>query len=248
MRVAGRALLATSRTAAMLVRWGTQLHDRFMLPHFVWQDFEDVLDDMNRAGYRARASWFAPHFEFRFPRYGSVGYGGVEIELRQALEPWHVLGEEGAVGGTARYVDSSVERDAGEGERHDRGPLSCSPATAGACRCIATGRAAEFVGGVRYRAWQPASMPAPHDPRTRAARVRSLRSLVRSRGRAAARITSRIRAAAVSSISQSTLMRRRAGASRASSRSAIPPVLIKSLSRSRGRVPVHARSALVALR
>ena len=78
---------------------------------------------MNRAGYGLDAAWFAPHFEFRFPRYGSVGYGSVEIELRQALEPWHVLGEEGAVGGTVRYVDSSVERLQVKVQRHELGPL-----------------------------------------------------------------------------------------------------------------------------
>ncbi len=66
-----------------LVRWGTQLHDKFMLPFHVWNDFTDVIDDMNRAGYALDASWFAPHYEFRFPLYGSVRYGAMEIELRQ---------------------------------------------------------------------------------------------------------------------------------------------------------------------
>ena len=93
-----------------LVRWGTTLHDRFMLPHAVRADIEDVVRDMRDAGFEFEADWFAPHFEFRFPRYGSMRYGDIEVELRQALEPWHVMGEEGAVGGTVRYVDSSVER------------------------------------------------------------------------------------------------------------------------------------------
>ena len=93
-----------------LVRWGTELHDRFLLPHYVWQDFEDVIDDMKAQGYPLESEWFAPHFEFRFPRIGDYKVKGITLELRSALEPWHVTGEHGAIGGTARYVDSSLER------------------------------------------------------------------------------------------------------------------------------------------
>ena len=93
-----------------LARWGTQLHDRFMLPHFIEQDFADVLAEQQRAGFTLQSAWFAPHLEFRFPKYGDFALAATEVELRQALEPWHVMGEQGASGSTVRYVDSSVER------------------------------------------------------------------------------------------------------------------------------------------
>jgi len=143
-----------------LVRWGTQLHDRFMLPEYVRADFADVLGILQQAGFPVEMDFFRPHFEFRFPVYGVVNYEGLELELRQALEPWHVLGEEPGGGGTARYVDSSVERlqvkVAGmNGSRHivtcngRRVPLQ------------PTGTAGVLAAGIRYRAWQPPSCLHP---------------------------------------------------------------------------------------
>ncbi len=143
-----------------LVRWGTRVHDEFMLPYFAEQDFRGVLEELALLGYRLDPAWFAPHYEFRFPRIGTVSLRGAEIELRHALEPWHVLGEEPAAGGTARYVDSSTERvqvrvDGWVAERYI---LACN---GHAVPLTATERAGEFVGGVRFKAWAPPSALHP---------------------------------------------------------------------------------------
>ncbi len=136
------------------VRWGTRLHDRFMLPFYVEQDLAGVLDDLVRAGYAMERAWFDPHMEFRFPLYGRVCYQGTTIELRQAIEPWYVLGEEPGAGGTARYVDSSVERLQVRvtGLLPERYAVACNGL---ALPLQPTGVASEFVCGVRFRAWQP---------------------------------------------------------------------------------------------
>lgn len=143
-----------------LVYWDTALHDRFMLPYFIEQDMRDICRDLRVAGYGFELEWFAPFLEFRFPHYGTVVYEGVQLELRQAIEPWHVMGEELAAGGTARYVDSSVERlqvkvNGMTDSRHqvicNGRPLPLHP----------TGVPGEFIAGVRFKAWAPPSALHP---------------------------------------------------------------------------------------
>ena len=127
-----------------------------MLPHFVWQDFLDVLEEIADSGYVIDFKWFFSHFEFRFPLLGSCAAAGVEVQLRAALEPWHVLGEEAGSGGTVRYVDASVERLQlrVRGLIGDRHFISCNGQ---AVPLTPTGNAGEYVAGVRYRAWPPVS-------------------------------------------------------------------------------------------
>jgi uncharacterized protein (DUF2126 family) len=143
-----------------LVRWRTEIHDRFMLPHFVRQDMEDVITDLNHSGYPLDLEWFAPHFEFRFPLYGTIEHRGIELELRQAIEPWNVLGEESRSTGTARYVDSSVERLQVfvNGMIDSRHIITCNGQRV---PLHPTGTNGQFVAGVRYRAWQPPSCLHP---------------------------------------------------------------------------------------
>jgi uncharacterized protein (DUF2126 family)/transglutaminase-like putative cysteine protease len=146
-----------------LTRWGTALHDRFMLPHFLWLDFRDVIRDLNGAGIAMREEWFVTHFEFRCPLIGEIVQDGVHLELRSAIEPWYVLGEEPGGGGATRYVDSSVERMQAlvRGLNAERFAITCN---GWRVPLQPTGTTGEFVAGVRYRAWQPPSCLHPTIP------------------------------------------------------------------------------------
>jgi uncharacterized protein (DUF2126 family)/transglutaminase-like putative cysteine protease len=143
-----------------LVRWGTELHDKFMLPHYVHRDIQDVVEDLNDSGYPFQMSWFEPFFEFRFPHYGTVQIGGIEMEIRMGIEPWHVLGEEMSNSRTARFVDSSLEKVQVKlkGINDSRYVLLCN---GNRVPLAATGIKEEYVCGIRYRAWQPPSALHP---------------------------------------------------------------------------------------
>jgi len=143
-----------------LIRWGSRLHDDFVLPHFVEQDFRDVLEEISEHGFALDPAWFAPHLEFRFPTIGTVAVRGMQVQLKRALEPWHVLGEEAYAGGTARYVDSSVERVQAKvsGWVEERFVLACNGV---AVPLQPTGAEGEYVAGVRFKAWAPPSALHP---------------------------------------------------------------------------------------
>ncbi|WP_405604976.1 DUF2126 domain-containing protein [Polaribacter sp. Asnod1-A03] len=143
-----------------LVRWGTSLHDKYLLEHYVREDIKDIVSQLNKEGYAFDEEWFNPFFEFRFPLHGMVQINNIDIELRAGIEPWNVLGEEMTGGGTARYVDSSVERLQVKLNNftEERFVLTCNGVKVNVEN---TGIKGEFVAGVRYKAWNPYSALHP---------------------------------------------------------------------------------------
>ncbi len=145
---------------APLIRHGPSLHGRYLLPHFLIHDIADVAADLRAQGIAFETSWLDPFTEFRFPRIGTAVFDGVEIELRGAIEPWNTLGEQATATGTARYVDSSVERIQIRiiGADRDRYLVTCNGYPV---PLLATDTPDIHVGGVRFRAWQPPSALHP---------------------------------------------------------------------------------------
>ena len=151
--------------AAPLIRWGPRLHERYLLPHFMAVDLAEVVADLRSHGYDFELAWLQPFLDFRCPVLGrreidAGSHGTVELELRTAIEPWHVLGQESTSGGTARYVDSSTERlqvlvRGFDPERFvltgNGRPVPLTP----------TETSGEFVAGVRFKAWRPWSSLHP---------------------------------------------------------------------------------------
>jgi uncharacterized protein (DUF2126 family) len=143
-----------------LIRWGTELHDKFLMEQYVKEDIKDIVQQLNDAGYPFKLDWFDPFFEFRFPLYGMITIKDIQIELRMAIEPWNVLGEEMAQGGTARYVDSSLERIQVKVANFvdERYVLTCNGVKV---QLVNTGVKGEYVAGIRYKAWSPWSALHP---------------------------------------------------------------------------------------
>jgi len=143
-----------------LVRWGTDLYDRYMLPWYVRTDIHDVVEDLRAHDIEFDEAWLEPFLEFRFPLIGETSVGGVRLELRRAIEPWHVLGEEVSGGGTARYVDSSVERlqVRVDGYRPERHVVTCNGMPIPLQATLSPGTS---VAGVRFKAWAPWSSLHP---------------------------------------------------------------------------------------
>jgi len=146
-----------------LIRWGTELHDKFMLPHFIWQDFNSIITLLNREGYDFNIEWFQTFFEFRFPQYGEMHLGDIHLELRMALEPWNVLGEEIAHSSSSRTVDVATERLQIKitGINTKRHIVTCNHRI---LPLHPTGKLGEYIAGIRFKAWQLPSTLHPNLP------------------------------------------------------------------------------------
>lgn len=143
-----------------MIHWNHQLHDRFMLPHYIWEDMNWVVKDLTDAGFDFELDWLSPFQEFRFPHYGSFHIAGLQLDIHGAIEPWHVLGEESSTTGTSRYVDSSVERLQVkiQGLYGERLMLCCNKRRV---PLQPTGKDGEYVAGIRFKAWNPYSSIHP---------------------------------------------------------------------------------------
>ena len=143
-----------------LVRWGTQLHDKFMLPYFVQQDLKQVCEDLQQHDIHFDLSWLQPFFTFKFPTMGKHKVGELTLELHTAIEPRHVLGEEASQSGTSRYVDSSLERVqlTVSNLSQERFVVACNGRRV---PLHETNVPNQWVAGIRFRAWAPPSALHP---------------------------------------------------------------------------------------
>ncbi len=143
-----------------LIHWGTDLHNKFMLHHFIKEDMKEVVDHLNRNGIPFKQAWLEVFLEFRFPIYGSVNVNGVNMTLRAGIEPWIVLGEEMSSSGTARFVDSSVEKleILVEDFNPERYMVLCNSIK---IPLVKTNYAGKYVAAIRYKAWAPPSALHP---------------------------------------------------------------------------------------
>lgn len=94
-----------------LVDLGDKLHDSFFLPSFIWADFEKVLRDLRKGGFKLPTTLFREIFDWRFPVMLHHTDGAATLTIRRGHEGWPLLCETPLEGGsTSRFVDTSIER------------------------------------------------------------------------------------------------------------------------------------------